>query len=125
LRATLVDTIQWLKAHKVDVVLVGLQFVLRMEQNDHYRAVRSLIRKVAADEKVMVVRRPEAMRLLEQASASGGGLFPQEFEQTEIGYACLAEYVSRAIALGAFGRTLRDQPPPREGSASKGAAPPR
>lgn len=110
LRATMVETISWLKAHNVDVVLAGLQFVHRLEQDDHYRAVRQLIRSVASEQNVVVVRRNEAMRLLGQASLSGGGLFPQEFEQTEIGYACLAEYVARAITLGAFGRSLREQP---------------
>jgi hypothetical protein len=111
LRATLLDTIAWLKRHNVDVVLAGLQFVNRMQQDDHYKAVRELIRKVAADEKVMVVRRTEAMRLLTNAAGSGGGLFPEEFAQTEVGYSCLAEYVTQAITLGAFGKGLKDQPP--------------
>jgi lysophospholipase L1-like esterase len=111
LRATLLETIAWLKRHNVDVVLAGLQFVNRMQQDDHYKAVRELIRKVAADEKVMVVRRTEAMRLLTNAAGSGGGLFPEEFAQTEVGYSCLAEYVTQAITLGAFGKGLKDQPP--------------
>ena len=29
------------------------------------------------------------------------------FEETETGYTCLAQYVARAIALGAFGKSLR------------------
>jgi hypothetical protein len=82
-----------------------------MAQDDHYRAVRNLIRTVAAKQNVMVVRRPEAMRLLTNAAGSGGGLFPEEFAQTEAGYSCLAEYVSRAIALSAFGRGLKERPP--------------
>jgi hypothetical protein len=110
LRETLVYTIKWLKEHNVDVVLAGLQFVNQMEQDDHYRAVRELIRKVAADENVVVVRRGEAMRLLARAELGGGGLFPEEFAQTETGYACLAEYVARAITLGIFGRGLRPLP---------------
>jgi lysophospholipase L1-like esterase len=113
LRDTIVETIRWLKAHNVDVVLAGLQFVTRLAQDDYYRTVRELIRSIAEQEKVVVVRRREAMRLLGQASQSGGGLFPEEFAQTELGYACLAEYVARVITLGAFGRGLRDQPPRR------------
>ena len=115
LRATITKTIKWLKAHNVDVVLAGLQFVNQLEQDDHYRAVRELIRKVGADENVMVVRRSEAMRLLGNSELGGGGLFPEEFAQTEAGYACLAEYFARAITLGAFGRGLQplpDQPQP-------------
>ena len=111
LRDTIVEAVRWLRDHKVDVVLVGLQFVRRDAQDDNYRTVRELVRSISEQEKAVIVRRSEAMRLLTQASGSGGGLFPEEFAQTEAGYACLAEYVSRAIALGAFGRGLRDQPP--------------
>lgn len=110
LGTTIAGTIKWLKAHNVDVVLAGLQFVNQLEQDDHYRAVRELIRKVGADENVVVVRRSEAMRLLTNSELGGGGLFPEEFAQTETGYACLAEYVSRAITLGAFGRALHSLP---------------
>jgi acyl-CoA thioesterase I len=111
LRDTIVQTIRWLKDHKVDVVLVGLQFVHRKAQDDNYRTVRELIRSIGEQEKVVVVRRSEAMRLINQAEGSGGGLFPEEFARTEAGYACLAEYVARAIALGSFGRALRPLPP--------------
>jgi lysophospholipase L1-like esterase len=111
LRDTIVQTIRWLKVHKVDVVLVGLQFVHRGAQDDNYRTVREMIRSIGEQEKVVVVRRSEAMRLISQAKGSGGGLFPEEFARTEAGYACLAEYVARAIALGSFGRALRPQQP--------------
>lgn len=112
LSGAIVDTVKWLKAHHVDVVLAGLQFVKQLEQDDHYRAVRDLIRKIAVEENVVVVRRNEAMRLLANAERGGGGLFPEEFAQTETGYACLAEYVARAITLAAFGGGLRPQPAP-------------
>jgi acyl-CoA thioesterase I len=79
LEDTIVDTLRWLKEHKVDVVLVGLQYVDQMEQDQHYRAVRELLRRIAAQENVMIVRRYEAQRLLQQAQKSGGGLVPDEF----------------------------------------------
>jgi lysophospholipase L1-like esterase len=110
LEDTLVDTIRWLKEHKVDVVLVGLQYVDPMEQDQNYGAVRELLRKVAAEEKVMIVRRYEAQRLLQQAEKSGGGLVPDEFERSEAGYVCLAQYMARAITLGIFGQSLRVRP---------------
>jgi hypothetical protein len=125
LRDTIVETIRWLKDHKVDVVLVGLQFVHRRAQDDNYRTVRELIRSIGQQENVVVVRRSEAMRLITQAAGSGGGLFPEEFARTEAGYACLAEYVARAIALGAFGRGLRDQPGPSRVPGQPAPAPQR
>ncbi len=103
LETTIVDTVRWLKEHNVDVVLVGLQYVNSMEQDDNYRAVRDLIRRIGTQENVMIVRRPEAQRMLSHAAVSGGGLEPDEFERSEAGYTCLAQYVARAITLGLFG----------------------
>lgn len=110
LEETIVDTVRWLKEHKVDVVLVGLQYVDLMEQDQNYRAVRELLRKIATQENVMIVRRYEAQRLLQQAEKSGGGLIPDEFERSEAGYVCLAQYMARAITLGIFGQSLRVRP---------------
>jgi lysophospholipase L1-like esterase len=110
LETTIVDTLRWLKEHKVDVVLVGLQYVDPMEQDGHYRAVRELLRNIAAKENVMIVRRYEAQRLLTQAQSSGGGLLPDEFERSEAGYVCLSQYLARAITLGIFGQTLQMRP---------------
>jgi lysophospholipase L1-like esterase len=110
LEAVIVDTLRWLKDHKVDVVLVGLQYVDRKARDDNYDKVRELVRRVAATENVMVVRRYEAQRLIAQAEQSGGGLVPDEFQRSEEGYACLAQYMARAITLGVFGRQLRVQP---------------
>jgi lysophospholipase L1-like esterase len=110
LEETIVDTVRWLKEHNVDVVLVGLQYVDLMEQDQNYRAVRELLRKIATQENVMIVRRYEAQRLLQQAQKSGGGLVPDEFARNEAGYVCLAQYMARAITLGIFGQSLRVRP---------------
>jgi acyl-CoA thioesterase-1 len=107
IRATVVDTVRWLRDRKVDVILVGLQYAGGMVQNPHYIAVRDGLRQIAAREKVIIVRRDEAMQVIKEAKREGGGLLPDEFEQTEAGYTCLAQYVARAIALGVFGKSLR------------------
>ncbi len=103
---TIVDTVRWLREHNVDVVLAGLQYVDPTKQDDSFKAVRERLRQIAAKEKVMIVRRYEAQRLLMQAEASGGGLQPDEFQASEAGYACLSQYMARAITLGAFGQAL-------------------
>ena len=41
--ATVKDQIDWLKAHKVDVVLVGLQFANGMLRDAHYKEIRDAL----------------------------------------------------------------------------------
>jgi len=66
--------------------------------------------KLAIAEGEAVVRRYEAQRLIAQAEGSGGGLMPDEFQRSEAGYACLSQYIARAITLGVFGQRLRIMP---------------
>jgi acyl-CoA thioesterase-1 len=107
IKTTVVDTVRWLRDRKVDVILVGLQYAGGMVQNPHYTAVRDMLRQVAMRENVIIVRRDEAMQVIREAKREGGGLLLDEFEQTEAGYTCLAQYVARVIALGVFGKALR------------------
>jgi lysophospholipase L1-like esterase len=116
LEATVTDTVRWLKSHKVDVVLVGLQFVQPMAQDEHYKAVRDLLRKIAAQENVVIIRRYEAMEFIAQAERANTAALPDELQQMEGGYECLAQYVARAITLGVFGKSLKEriqQPAPK------------
>jgi len=119
LETTIIDTLAWLKEHRIDVVLVGLQYVDQMARDDHYKAVRDLLRKLAAKENIMIVRRYEAQQFVARAESGGGGLVPDEFQRTEEGYVCLAQYMARAITLGIFGHKLKAMM-----SAPSAAAPP-
>jgi acyl-CoA thioesterase-1 len=110
--ATVKDQIDWLRAHKVDVVLVGLQFAPQMLRDAHYAEIRDRLRKVAAEENVIVVRFFEAMQIIEQAAREGPGPVADEFENTEAGYNCLAQYVARAITLGVFAKNMPKRAPP-------------
>ncbi len=112
LEASIIETIQWLRAHHVDVILVGLQHIDAMARNPNYIAVRDALRKIAAKENVLIVRRGDAMQFIRKAASGEGAFRPDEFERTEAGYNCLAEYVARAIAVGAFGKLLRPATPP-------------
>jgi lysophospholipase L1-like esterase len=105
--ATVKDQIAWLKAHKVDLVLVGLQFAPQMLRDAHYVEIRETLRRVAADEGVVVVRFFEAMQILNPASNESQMPAAEEFERNEAGYNCLAQYVARAITLGVFAKGLR------------------
>ncbi len=108
--ATLKTQIDWLRAHKVDVVLVGLQFAPQMTRDAHYIDIREALRRVAAQENVIVVRFFEAMQIIEQAA--GATPVADEFERSEAGYNCLAQYVARAITLGVFAKNLPKRPAP-------------
>jgi acyl-CoA thioesterase-1 len=107
---TLKEQIDWLKAHKVDVVLVGLQFAPQMTRDAHYIDIREALRRVAAQENVIVVRFFEAMQIIEQAAHAGATPVADEFERSEAGYNCLAQYVARAITLGLFAKNMPKQP---------------
>jgi len=110
--ATVKDQIGWLKAHKVDVVLVGLQFANQMQRDAHYKEIRDSLRNVAAQENVLVVRFFEAMQMMDRADSEGPGPVADEFERNEAGYNCLAQYVARAITLGAFAKGMPKRVPP-------------
>ncbi len=108
-----VETVRWLKEHKVDVVLVGLQYVSGMARDAHYQAVRTALRRIAQQENVIIVRRYEAMEMIERARRAEPGSTVDEFANSETAYSCMAQYVARAISVAVFGRGLRpDLSPP-------------
>ncbi len=115
--SVLSEQIAWLKAHHVDLVLVGLQFTPGTKQSEHYVAMRERLRKIAADENVPVVRFYEAMQIVSGALENPPPA-AEDFERNEEGYNCLAQYVARAITLGVFAKNMpsrrpREQPQPR------------
>ncbi len=110
--ATVKDQIDWLKAHKIDVVLVGLQFAKEMVRDPHYVDIRETLRKLAAQENVIVIRFFEAMQIINQAQNTGPEPVGAEFSRDEAGYNCLAQYVAHAITLGVFAKNMPKQPAP-------------
>ncbi|MGH6725724.1 MAG: SGNH/GDSL hydrolase family protein [Pseudolabrys sp.] len=106
--STVRDQIHWLKAHKVDVVLVGLQFAKEMQRDAHYIEIRESLRRVAAQENLIVVRFFEAMQIIN--ASAGSEPAAEEFEQSQSGYNCLAQYVARAITLGVFAKDMPRPP---------------
>jgi lysophospholipase L1-like esterase len=110
---TVRDTVRWLKDHKVDVVLVGLQYVSGMARDSHYQAIRVALRRIAQQENVIIVRRYEAMEVLEKAQRAEPGALVDEFANSETAYSCMAQYVARAISVALFGRNLRPAPQPQ------------
>lgn len=104
---TVSETLEWLRTHNVDVVLVGLHYLRKLVPDQHYQDIRRTLRVVAEDKKVLWIGRYEAMQMIEQARRTGSGPSPNAFTMTDNGYACLSEYVARALTSGAFARQPR------------------
>ena len=107
---TVRGTVRWLKDHKTDVVVVGLQYVSEMARDAHYQAIRVALRRIAQEENVIIVRRYEAMEILDKARRAESSGSVDEFDQTEAAYSCMAQYVARAISVALFGRDLPPLP---------------
>jgi acyl-CoA thioesterase-1 len=101
------NTVRWLKAHNVDVILVGLHYMKQLADNPHYQAIRDSLNRLAATENVLRIRRYEAMEILSRTMREGGRPDPQEFGLSEAGYNCMAQYVARAIAVGLYAKPPR------------------
>lgn len=99
--ATVRDTLRWLKAHDVDTVLVGLQYSPNVVRDEHYTAIRTALRELAADENILLVRRYDAMRFLEVAREPNA-LGVEDLRGRDAGAGCIAEHIARAVVVSAF-----------------------
>jgi acyl-CoA thioesterase I len=93
--AVLNETVQWLQAHKIDVVLVDPQYAAALAQDDYYARIVQTIETVSRRDRVPLVRRFEAMRYL-----AGQAKSPRDgFQLSDLGYRCMAEHVAHAITV--------------------------
>lgn len=114
-RADLVSAIDWLKEHRIDVMLVGLHYSAAIREDAHYQQIRAVLREVAVAKGVPRIRRYEAAETLARIRAAQEGESLAEMAQD-----CLADWLAQAVAVGLYGR--RGQPPP--GAPPSGAPPP-
>ena len=80
-----------------------------MIRDAHYKLILDTLRREATEEKVIVIRFYAAMEILNKAAETGQPV-PEQFERSEEGYACLAQYVARAITLGVFAQAMPKRP---------------
>jgi lysophospholipase L1-like esterase len=107
---TISERLNWLKEHNVDVALVGMPYARSIKKDPHYQGIRSVVRRIAEEQKVLLIGRYEAMQVIEQAQSAPGAAPPNEFALTETGYSCLAEYVVRAVTSGIFTKSINLKP---------------
>lgn len=94
------ETIRWLAANKIDVVLIDPQYVERLSGDANYIGIVETISKVAAEERVLLVNRFDAMADLARQKGNGTYLARDQFHLNDLGYRCMAEYAARAIVAG-------------------------
>lgn len=99
---TVRSTIRWLKENKIDVVLVGVQYTTRLAQDPNYAAIRDSLRKIAAEENILYVRRYDAMRYITQRRANLQLMAGDNFHLNDLGYQCMAEHVAHAVIVSLF-----------------------
>jgi len=104
--ATVRSTVEWLKADKIDVVLVGLQYTPKLARDRNYEEIRDTLYKIASEEGVLYIRRYDAMRFIAQARAAPV-LAQDEFHLNDLGYRCMAEHVAQAVIANLFVRRFR------------------
>lgn len=104
------DTLGWLRERKVDVILVGLRYARTMAGDLHYQAMRTAIREVAKEQNVIRISRYEAEETLQKIKQGPDGATASDTADGEAAYACMAEYLARAIAAALF---VRDAPAKR------------
>ena len=109
--AAVQETVQWLKAHKIDVILVGLHYMKQLVTDTHYQAIRASLQRISARENVLRIRRYEAGEILGRTMREAGRPEPADFGLNESGYNCMAQYVARAIAVGLYAKPAKMSPP--------------
>jgi lysophospholipase L1-like esterase len=111
-RTTVTQSIRWLKAHQVDVVLIGLQYARQLRKDRDYQKIRQTLREITSSEKVMLVERYEAEEILDNVRRAKKDYLESKFDQNERGYNCVAEYVAKAIVGGVLIRQ-QNRPNPK------------
>jgi lysophospholipase L1-like esterase len=104
-KATVSEAVTWLKEHKIDVALIGMQYSRRMANDPGYQAIRMAVREVAKEHAVLRIGRYEAVETIQKIRLQQGEP-ASESELTEAGYVCMAEYLARAIATGLFAKPV-------------------
>ena len=109
-RDAVTRAVEWMKGHKIDVILVGLRYSRAMSRDKDYQATRQAIQQIAREQGVLRLGIYEAQEVLEKMRRTAAAPV-SEFAAAEADFACLGEYLARAIAAGLF---MRDAGPAKK-----------
>ncbi|WP_342360872.1 SGNH/GDSL hydrolase family protein [Terrarubrum flagellatum] len=99
---TVSRTLKWLKANKIDVVIVGMQFTRGVAKDEHYRLLKDALKQIAQDENVPLIKRYEAMQYVEQMRDRLSLMSEDQLHLNDLGYRCMAEHVAKGILVSVF-----------------------
>ena len=109
---TVTNTLDWLKASNIDVVLVGLQYTPQFARDESYFAIREALRGLSAAQNVLYVRRYDAMQFIARTNPAAPDLVSgDDLHLNDAGYQCMAEHVAHAVIANLFVRR-KDLPKP-------------
>jgi acyl-CoA thioesterase I len=106
------NAVRWLKAHNVDVILVGLHYQKQLVKDPYYQEIRRSLGEIATYESVLRIGRYEAMEVLARTTAASGQPEQESFGLTEAGYNCMAQYIAHNITVGLFAKRPKTSPIP-------------
>jgi acyl-CoA thioesterase I len=99
-KACLRRTLNWLSDNKFDVMLVDPQYGVNLTKDAYYEQVVAAVAEIAAEKKVLLVDRFEAMRQLSQERGDAYYLAADQLHLNDNGHRCMAEQLARAIVAG-------------------------
>ncbi|MEZ5853847.1 MAG: hypothetical protein R3D67_03530 [Hyphomicrobiaceae bacterium] len=122
LKDTLAKTITWLKAHNVDVVLIGMRYVRSLAKDPHYRQIRQVIRDTQRQFNILRIGHYEAVEALDRIRGAATRA-RSESDLTDVGSLCAADFISRALAAKLFVKPAARGPRPGASDSQAPVAP--
>jgi hypothetical protein len=111
LKDTLTRAVRWLKAHDVDVVLIGLRYQRSLAGHPGYQQIRGAIKDVVREEAILRIGHYESVEALDRLRRQEGEQ-ASDLDLTDVNSICLADYLSRALAVGLFAKRQQPMTPP-------------
>ena len=109
LKQTLSRTVVWLREHDVDAVLIGLKYQRSLARNEAFQRTRTVIRDVVREHAILRVGHYESIEAIDRLRRQEGDAV-SELDLSDAGSICLADFLSRALAVGLFAKP-RAAPP--------------
>lgn len=110
LKEALTRAVRWLRKHEVDVVLIGLRYQRSLSGHAGYQQIRSAIKDVVREENILRIGHYESVEALDRLRRQDGDQ-ASELDLTDAGTVCLADFLSRALAVGLFAKPTQPLTP--------------